>query len=153
MALNRLLCSTSLTTVFCAVASRCDNRVSSFCVFFLRCPYSSLSVLVTKTWKCAKNVFERRGIAHVVRCFSSLNIVQGERTANALTAILWPTVETVGIQQKVCLGSKSCELYGKTAMMKAVAIGGFKAMGTFYSIRWAFGVYDANLRWLSWTRS
>ena len=41
--------------LFGAVASCCDDSFF-FCVFFLRCPYSSLSVLVTKAWKCAKNV-------------------------------------------------------------------------------------------------
>ena len=61
MALNRLLCSTSLTTVShlsYLVLSRLVVMTGflCFCVFFLRCPYSSLSVLVTKAWKCAKNV-------------------------------------------------------------------------------------------------
>ena len=60
MALNRLLCGTSLTTVshlsYLVLSRLVVMTGFLFFVFFLRCPYSSLSVLVTKAWKCAKNV-------------------------------------------------------------------------------------------------
>ena len=70
MALNRLLCGASWTTV----ASCCDRCL--FCVLFFALSVFVSSVLVTKTWKFAKKnhklfleCFKRPGITHVVRCF------------------------------------------------------------------------------------
>ena len=110
MALSRLLCGTSLTTVS-HLSYLVLSRLVVMTGFFFLCLLFALSVFVSfsscdQSVEMCKECFERRGIAHVVRCFSSLNIVQGDRPANALTARFWPTVETSGDSTKSLFGSK-----------------------------------------------